>query len=181
MRRVPVQYLVAVPPAVLAAVLFFGALGRINPAASQGQQSWSGDVFATLAWLSLAVVCLCVVLAWRSSDEQGEPLAAVGLSSQVVLFSVAGTLVLAVGSECQNYWDAYHFSALAWTFALSSVASLVAVFQSAARGSALGAMLKLPSIAGLLLSLLGWTWTWSTTLHSLASEIARSLFLLTHG
>ncbi len=181
MRRLPAPFVLALPPAALSVVLLVGAATRIDPAAPVDQHSWSGDVFATLAWLALAVLCLCVGLAWRKRDEQGESLCAVGVSSQALLFAVAATLALAVGSECQNYWDAYHFSALAWTFALSSVVSLSAVLRAGACGSEPAVMLKLPAIAGVLLSLLGWVWTWSTTLQSLASEIARWLFLLTHG
>jgi hypothetical protein len=163
------------------AALLFGAFNRVDPEPPKGIPLWSAGSFASLAWLGLFALVMALLLARRHTEREADALAFVGLAGQCLLFSAGTTIALAVGSECQNYWDAYHFSALAWTLALSAAVSLFAVRRAAALGSELALSLKAPAIASVVLSLLGWMWTWSSTLQGLVSDLARALFLATHG
>ncbi len=173
--------LFSLPGLSVAAVLLYGAFNRVDPEPAKGVPLWSGDSFASLSWFGVVVLVLAVLLAWRYSEQAPDALAFAGFGAQLLLFSAGITIALAVAAECQNYWDAYHFSSLAWTFALSALVSLVAVWKASIQGSEFALSLKLPALASVVLSLLGWTWTWSDSLHALASEVARFLFLATHG
>tara|TARA_Y100001968_G_scaffold311728_1_gene334122 strand:- start:3765 stop:4298 length:534 start_codon:yes stop_codon:yes gene_type:complete len=167
----------AAPGVLAAAVLLFGALKRIDPEPPQGVPAWGADSFTVVAWLGLAGLFVATALARR----QPPALAAVALAAQLLLVSAGATLVLAVAAECQNYWDAFHFASLAWTFALAAVLALLVVRRAAALGSELAQQLKAPAVASLLVALLCWAWTWSSALQGLVSEIARTLYLATHG
>jgi hypothetical protein len=171
----------AAPASLFAGVLLFGALTRVAPEPAVGTVLWSGDVFATLGWLGVLTLVVSCILAWTLAEDRAGALAGVGVSGQLLLLSAALTIGLAVNAECQNYWDAYHFSSLAWTVALSSFASLAAVQRSQRLGSELGLYLRPVALASVGLSLLGWVWTESTALQGLGSEVARFLFLATHG
>ena len=173
--------LFALPAAVVASGLLFGALTRVAPGPVAGVARWSGSVFATLGWVGVLMLAMSCILAWTLAEDLAGALAAVAASSQLLLLSAALTIGLAVNAECQNYWDAYHFSSLAWTVALASFASLAASHRSQRLGSDLGLYLRPLALGSVALSLLGWTWTWSTALQGLGSEIARFLFLATHG
>jgi len=169
------------PTCAATAALLFGAFNRVDPEPPKGMPLWSAGSFASLAWLGLFGLVIALLLARRYAQREADALAFVGLTGQCLLFSAGTTIALAVGAECQNYWDAYHFSALAWTLALSAIVSLFAVRKSAALGSELALSLKAPAIASVALSLVGWMWTWSSTLQGLVSDLARALFLATHG
>jgi hypothetical protein len=169
------------PASLFAGLLLWGGLSRVNPAPGEGEAFWSGAAFASLGWMGLLSLFVCLSLAWSVAADRAEALAYVGLSGQLLLVSAAATIALAVASECQNYWDAYHFSALAWTFGLASIGSLLAVLRAVRLGSGLGLSLRAPAVASVGLFLLGWAWTWSFSLQSLVSELARALFLATHG
>jgi len=169
------------PAALFAGLLLLGGLARVNPVPGAGEALWSGAAFASLGWMGVLCLVVCICLAWSIAADRAEALAYVGLSGQLLLLSAAATIALAVASECQNYWDAYHFSALAWTFGLASIASLVAVLRAVHLGSELGVSLRVPAVASVCLSLFGWAWTWSSSLQSWVSEVARALFLATHG
>jgi len=173
--------LFSLPGFSVAAVLLYGAFNRVDPEPAKGVPLWSGDSFASISWFGVVVLILAVLLAWRRAEQTPDALAFAGFGAQFLLFSAGITIALAVAAECQNYWDAYHFSSLAWTFALSSVISLTAVWKASTLGSEFALSLKLPALASVALSILGWTWTWSTSLHALASDVARFLFLATHG
>lgn len=173
--------LLSLPSCASAAALLFGAFNRVDPEPPKGVPLWPAANFVSLAWLGLFALLIALLLARRYSDNESDALAFVGLGGQCLLFSAGATIALAVAAECQNYWDAYHFSALAWTLALSSFVSLFAVRKAAALGSELALSLKVPAIASVVLSLFGWTWTWSSALQAVVSDLAGALFLATHG
>jgi hypothetical protein len=173
--------LFTLPGLAVAAALVYGAFNRVDPEPAAGVPLWTGDSFASLSWFGVVALVLAVLLAWRRAEQVPDALAFAGFGAQLLLFSAGITIALAVSAECQNYWDAYHFSSLAWTFALSALVSLIAVRKAAALGSEFALSLRLPAIASFVLTLVGWTWTWSSTLHALASDVARALFLATHG
>ena len=173
--------LFSLPGVSVAAALVFGAFNRVDPEPAAGVPLWSGDSFASLSWFGVVVLLFAGGLAWRNAEKVPDALAFVGLGAQFLLFSAGITIALAVAAECQNYWDAYHFSSLAWTFALSALISLIVVLKAGTLGSDLALSLKLPAIASVALSFLGWSWTWSSSLQGVASEVARALYLATHG
>ena len=173
--------LLSLPGLACACVLAYGAFNRVEPEPSAGVPLWTGDSFASLAWLGVIALVVVLLVASRYVEARADALAFVGLGAQALLASAVLTISLAVAAECQNYWDAYHFSALAWCVALSAAISLGSVMKAASLGSELALSLRVPALAAVLLSALGWMWTWSTTLQALISDIGRFLFLATHG
>ncbi len=179
LMRHPVLFVL--PGLCIGLTLAFGALHRVDPEPPAGVPLWSGDSFATLSWLGLVVLVFGVLVAQRYAANSADALAFSGLGAQALLLSAGMTIALAVAAECQNYWDAYHFSSLAWTFALASLISLLVVRRASSLGSEIALVLRMPATAFVLVSLFGWTWTWSSSLQAFLSDVARTLFLATHG
>ena len=104
--------------------------------------------------------------------------------------ALGGFLALATGftiigiawaGERQNYWDAYHFSSLAWHSVIGGLVAFFAARSASLRGSEWGALLKGPSVVCLLLLGLVWLWTWCQPVQELQADIARYFFLRLHG
>jgi len=164
----------------LSAVLAYGAESSI-PTGMSGD-GWTAATYASLSWISAGVVLAGVYLVRRREGDASGALAALVAVSGLALAAAAFfTLSVAVERERQNYWDAYHFAALAWTYFLASGASLWASLTSARRGSTLGGLLIGPSTLACLLGLSWWLWTWLPWMQNFQGWIARMGFLLTHG
>ncbi|HCP45762.1 MAG TPA: hypothetical protein DIU15_06960 [Deltaproteobacteria bacterium] len=163
----------------LAALLAHGAENSI-PTGMAGD-GWSAARYASLSWSAVGVVLACAYLARRRETDSAGVLALVAASGLFVAVAALYTLGIAVERERQNYWDAYHFTALIWTYFLASCASLWSSLTSAKGGSTLGSLLIGPATLSVALAVLWWLWTWLPWMQNLQGWFARLGFLLTHG
>lgn len=178
----------ALIPALVAGALMYGALGTYSgdkriisydKLVDLESGAWSGADFGSLAWVGL-LVAIAVLLAGVRRERSGT-LVMVGITGQLLFAAAVATFSIAWASGRQNYWDAYHFSTLAWTaFGSAAVAAVAATFASR-RGSAVGPALQATSSVCVLLSFVVWLYSWNPWLQGLEGWIVRTLWLATHG
>ena len=104
--------LLAIGVCCSAVLLWAGEAGLVGTKGSKAPK-WPGATFASLAWSgSLAYVGgLLVQLRARDSGGLLSLTALGGFLALATGFTIIG---IAWAGERQNYWDAYHFSSLAW-------------------------------------------------------------------
>ena len=171
--------LLAIGVCCSAVLLWAGEAGLVGTKGSKAPK-WPGATFASLAWSgSLAYVgALIVQLRARGSGSLLSLTALGGFLALATGFTIIG---IAWAGERQNYWDAYHFSSLAWHSVFGGLVAFFAARSASLRGSEWGSLLKGPSVVCLLLLVLVWLWTWCLPVQELQADIARYFFLRLHG
>ena len=173
--------ILALAPAALGAWLVWNAFQEdVIKLDKLGQDRWTGDDFANLAWLALVTAVVVFAAAVRKGTTP--TLTVLGITSLGLSGCAIGAFVLAFSiMGRQNYWAAYHFSVLAWT-AFGSCGISLASFSIASRRGSITAS-SLVGVAGgvAFLLLVIWCWTWSPWVQDLEGWIARTFWLKTHG
>ena len=137
------------------------------------------DLVANLGWGALLGMVAGTVLAMRRSDD---PVSAAGPGVTGALCGVAALVAIsfAVAAERQNYWDAYHFAALFWAGALSTVTGLVGLWRSR-HESGLASFVLAPAAVVALAYVVLWSWMTFWTVQEVEGAIVRWTWRLTHG
>lgn len=164
----------------VAVTIVWGGMNKLATGEKTVEGAWFGDTFATLGWIGVLVLAASTVWAIRNRDENIWGLLSVGIGGQLLFAAGVAGVSLAWGAERQNYWEASQFAILVWNALAGSACAFVCVVLAARRGSGLASFLVGLSTFCLLASLLGWTWTWSSTVQGIEAEITRHFYLATH-
>jgi hypothetical protein len=171
----------ALAPLALAAWMLWGAVNHMPEGDNPAAHTWTGPGFANVGWLGVASLVGIAFLAWRRPQQRLALLEGLAIAGPVLAGAAGATIGFAFEAERHNNWDAYPFASLLWTMEIGSISALLAAFWAARRGSPLASAILGPAAAVALVALLVWAWTWSPQVHALEVEIARRLWLATHG
>jgi len=126
-------------------------------------------------------VLVLVLLFVGVKRERTGTLSVLGLTGQLLFGVAVATFSIAWAEGRQNYWDAYHFSVLAWTAFTAASTAFVASMLASRRGSVIAPAFQATAGVCVALSALVWLYTWNPWLQQFEGWVARTLWLATHG
>lgn len=168
-------------PVACVAAMLYGAAARMGSGQKELRGEWFGEWFGGLAALGLLTLIGGALVVARSRDSRPGALLGPVLGGFALFGASLGVFALAWASGRQNYWEAIHFAALIWAWQGGAVIALIAAVAAGRRGIQAAQLLVGPAVLLVVVSAVGWAWTWSEWVQGLQGSIVRALWSATHG